>query len=112
MTEINNKLRKWVKIDEEIKILQKKINKLKDKKSTLNPDITKFVISNKNKIKINSNYNLSLKNKVNYSTISKKYITETLLKEKLNQETVDNIVDMIYNNREKTIINYLEIIKN
>jgi len=112
MTEINNKLRKWVKIDEEIKNLQKKINKLKDKKSTLNPDITNFVISNKNKIKINSNYNLSLKNKVNYSTISKKYITETLLKEKLNQETVDNIVDMIYNNREKTIINYLEIIKN
>lgn len=112
MAELNNKLRQWVKIDEEIKILQKKINRLKDKKSILNPDITHFVMSNKNKVKINSKYNLSLKNKVNYSTISKKYITDTLLKEKINQDTVDNIVDIIYNNRQKTIINYLEIIKN
>ena len=112
MSEINNKLRKWVKIEEEIKILQKKINKLKNKKSMLNPDITNFVKSNNDKIKINSNYNLVIKNKVNYTSLSKKYINDTLAKENLNQETVDNIIDIIYNNRQKTIINYLEIIKN
>lgn len=112
MTEEIAKLRKWVKIEEEIKILQKKINKLKEKKNVLNPDITKLVISNKNKIKINSNYNLTLKNKVNYSSISKKYINDILVKENLNQEIVDNIIEIIYNNRQKTIINYLEITKN
>ena len=112
MSDINNKLRKWVKIEEEIKILQKKINKLKSKKSILNPDITNFVKSNNDKMKINSNYNLVIKNKVNYSSISKKYINDSLIKENLSQETVDNIIEIIYNNREKTIINYLEIIKN
>ena len=78
----------------------------------LNPDITNFVKSNNDKMKINSNYNLVIKNKVNYSSITKKYINDALIKENLSQETVDNIIEIIYNNRKKTIINYLEIIKN
>lgn len=112
MTDIKTNFRKWVKLDEEINILQKKLNKLKSKKSEITPDLLKYMEkSNKEKIVINSNFNLLLKQKINYTTISKKYIHDTLGKF-LNKDLSDEIINQLYENREKRIINNLEIRKN
>jgi hypothetical protein len=111
MNNIKDKLRKWVKLDEEIHILQKKLNKLRKKKGNLTPDIINFMeLNNKNNIYINSNYKLQLKSRTQYTAVSKKHINDTL-KNKINTDTIKQIIDIIYTNRQKKIINNLEIKK-
>ncbi len=108
---IKKKLREWVKLDEEIHILQKKLNKIKKRKVYLSPDIIEFMTTNKkDKININSNYKLELKSKIQYTNISKKYIND-VLKKVVDDSIVDQIIDVIYNNRKKKQINNLEINK-
>ena len=49
MSNFDNNIRKWVKIEEEINNLQIKINKLKKKKTELNPNLINYMNKNKKK---------------------------------------------------------------
>lgn len=111
MSDFKSTIRNWVKIDEEINILQKRINKLKKKKMELTPNVVTYMNkSKKEKININSNYNIVIGSRTQYSSITKTYITDTLNKF-LDKKLADQIVENMYDNREKKIINNLEIKK-
>lgn len=111
MSDFKSTIRNWVKIDEEINILQKRINKLKKKKMELTPNVVTYMNkSKKEKININSNYNIVIGSRTQYSSITKTYITDTLNKF-LDKNLADQIVENMYDNREKKIINNLEIKK-
>ena len=111
MSDFKSTIRNWVKLDEEINILQKRINKLKKKKMDLSPNLISFMNkSNKDKININSSYNIVIGSRTQYASITKAYIAETLNKF-LEKELADQIIDNLYDSREKKIINNLEIKK-
>lgn len=111
MSDFKNTIRSWVKLEEEIKNLQKRINKLKKKKTELTPSLIKYMDkSKKEKININSNYNLVVGSRTQYSSITKSYISDTL-KKFLNDEIIEEIINELYEKREKKIINNLEIKK-
>ena len=111
MSNFDNDIRKWVKIEEEINNLQIKINKLKKKKTELNPNLINYMNKNKKKkININSSYNLVLGSKTQYSTFNKAYLLD-ILKKFVNSNLAEQIILNLYDNREKKIIKNLEIKK-
>ena len=111
MSDFKSTIRNWVKLEEEINILQKRINKLKKKKMDLSPNLMNYMNkSKKEKININSSYNIVIGSRTQYSSITKTYIADTLNKF-LEKELADQIIENLYDGREKKIINNLEIKK-
>tara|TARA_B110000908_G_scaffold170313_1_gene229517 strand:- start:30 stop:383 length:354 start_codon:yes stop_codon:yes gene_type:complete len=110
--EFKNKIKTYIKLDEEIKILQKKLSKYREAKKKL----TLYILNNMNKInrsniKITDNLNLKIKETNQYNSISKSYLSNILHKHLKDTKIADQILDIIYNNRTKTVNNTLEIIK-
>ena len=94
-------LKKWVKLDEEIKNLESKINLLKSKKKIINPILKKHMMDNDIKtININSKYCLHCSEKDYYKPINKSYISKTLEDMIDEIEKRDKIIEFIYNNRD------------
>ena len=62
------------------------------------------------KIAINSNYNIIIGSRTQYSSMTKSHIIDTL-NNFIEKKLVDEIVEKLYNGREKKIINNLEIKK-
>ena len=103
-------LKKWVKLDEDIKNLENKINLLKSKKKLINPILEKYMIDNDiHKININSNYCLHCSEKNYYKPINKSYITKTLEDMIDDIEKRNKIIEFIYNNRDIITKNILLI---
>ena len=112
MEKFQKELREWIKIDEQVKIYQKKINKLNIKKNKLTPNLIEYMNKKKiDDIKINSNYKLNLKTKNQYSGISKKYLHEILSKN-LEKEKANNLIEIIYKKRNIKQNYSIQIIKN
>ena len=83
--DLNKLLKKWVHYDEEIKLLEEKLNTIKEKKKIITPILEdEFKNNNINKIMINSNYHLAYKDKEYYTPINRKYISKSL----------DNLIDV------------------
>tara|TARA_B110000208_G_scaffold192063_1_gene262442 strand:- start:3654 stop:4016 length:363 start_codon:yes stop_codon:yes gene_type:complete len=109
-TDFKNKVKIFVKLDEEIKRLHEKIKKYRTKKNIMMTYILKHMNQNGiEDIKINTDVKLKIKQTTQYSAISKTYLQKILLK-KLKKPTVaTQIVNLIYNNRTKKINNSVEI---
>lgn len=105
-------LKKWVKIDEEIKQLENKIKSLNSRKKKINPILENYMKQNNlNKININQNYNLNRVEKDYYKPINKSYIIDTLKSMIENEEKRNKIVNYIYSNRDIVTKDLLEINK-
>ena len=110
--EFKNNVKTFVKLDEEIKKLQKKINKYKKKKNELIPSILDYMEKKDlDDIKINGEFKLKIKQTNQYSTISKSYLQKILIKNLEEPEVANQIIELIYNNRTKKINSNLEIVK-
>lgn len=100
---INEKeiIREWVKLDEEEKIIKKKIYEIKYKKNKLEPLIKNYMGVNKlNNISINSDHCIKCENKEYYKPIKVKYISKILKKLINDEEKIKIIIDYLVKNRE------------
>lgn len=100
---INEKeiIREWVKLDEEEKIIKKKIYEIKYKKNKIEPIIKNYMGLNKlDNININSNYCIKCQNKEYYKPIKIKYISKILNKLINDEEKIKIIIDYLKKNRE------------
>tara|TARA_Y100000768_G_scaffold68896_1_gene48336 strand:- start:9977 stop:10348 length:372 start_codon:yes stop_codon:yes gene_type:complete len=110
---INKLLKKWVHYDESIKKLENELSRIKEKKKVITPLIeNEFKNNNINKIIINKDYNISLKNKEYYSPVNRKYISKSLDNLIDDPEKKNKIIEYIYNNREIIYRNNLLILPN
>lgn len=110
--EFRNNLKVFTKLDQDQNKYQKQLNKIKNRKTEIKPQIINYM--NNTKIKntsINSNYELKLKETSQYSYISKNHI-ESVLKKHLNNDLlVDKISKDIYKSRNKSINLDINIVK-
>lgn len=110
---MNRLLKKWVHYDESIKKLEKELTIIKEKKKIITPLIeNEFKNTNINKININKDYHISLKNKEYYSPINRKYISKSLDNLIDDTEKKNKIIEYLYNNREIIYRNNLLILPN
>ena len=106
-------LKKCVKIDEEIKYLEKKIKILKEREKKINPILQNYMKNNNiQDINLNENYNLNRIEKDYYKPINKEYILKSLSSIIDNEMKINKIIDYLYNNRDMTTKYLLEINKN
>ena len=92
-------LRKWVKIEEEINILENKLKKLKEKKEVINPILEDY-LKEKKKIKINNKNTLNYIEKDFYKELNKEFLSKTLSEIIDEKEKVEKIINYIYKNRD------------
>lgn len=101
-------IKKWVKLEQEIKILEYRLAKLNEKKEIINPLLEKYLKDNNN-LKINKKNKLKYKEKDYYNNIDKIYLTKTLNEIIDDKDKVDKIIDYVYRNRDIITIKYLFI---
>ena len=95
-------LKNWVKLDEKQIHYQKKLGKIRNKKSEIKPDLVSYMrTSNIKELPINSNFKLNCKETCQYNFINKDHLTKVISKYIGNTSQVKMIVDDIYKSREK-----------
>ena len=99
MTQFKSNVSKWIEIDSEILIYQKKIKELKKFKKNIEPGITEFMVNHNIKnlnsdgeqLRCNTRNTKESLNKNNIRTNLKQIITDELL--------IEKAIDLIMNNR-------------
>ena len=110
--EFKEKLKKWVKCDQEIKRFNSMIREYRKIKDELNPEIIQYMNhKDKKLLSINSNYQIKYSTNEVYQGVSKNYINNKISSYLKNNELGEKITDYIYNSREKKERNNLNIIK-
>ena len=111
--EFKKNIQNWVFLDNQLKIINEKTKKIREKKQEYTQHIcdylTKNNIANK-KIKIKDgevNGELSMYEKKEYSSLTFTYLRECLEKIVNSEEQIDYIMDFIRENREITVFNDL-----
>lgn len=93
-------IKKWVKLEEEIKNLENKLIKLKNKKNKINPIIEEYLNNNNNNLRINKKNILKFKEKDYYINFNKNYFNKILNEIIDDSEKVNKIIEHIYRNRD------------
>ena len=103
MDNLSNYIKQWVTYDDYIKETNKKLKMIKEKRDSIEKDITNIMKQNKlTKTKFNIGNNNITYHENNVScALSYKFIYDSLNKH-LNQSDVDKICDLIKNERENT----------
>ena len=93
MTEFSEKIKQWVTIDSQLKIIHEKTKEIRNKKSLLLEEISQYVLQNniKNKTIEISDGNLKFYEKKEYSNLTFSYIEECLHKIILDKKHVEHI---------------------
>ena len=111
-TEFKDKLKKWVKCEQEIKRLNSMIKEYKKIKDEINPDIIKYMNKKDKRIlSINKNYQIKYSTTDVYQGVNKNFINKKISDYLKNEALGDKITDFIYNSREKKERNNISIIK-
>lgn len=101
-TNFKDKMNEWMSLDDKIEKLNKDIKRLRDEKTSREEKLIEYIktsnLSNK-VIKLN-NQKINIGNDNTYTTLSYKYIEETL-KKKYNHSTVKEIIEYLKNERDK-----------
>ena len=100
-------VRLWVLLDSQLKIINEKTRKMREKKNELSEHICKHIIDNniKNKIKIKDGEHLAeikIYDKKEYSALTFGYIESCLKKIIHDEEQVDYVIEFLKENREIT----------
>tara|TARA_B100001248_G_C27261461_1_gene398626 strand:- start:70 stop:426 length:357 start_codon:yes stop_codon:yes gene_type:complete len=110
--EFKEKLKKWVKCEQEIKRLNSMIREYKKIKEEINPDIINYMNKkNKKLLSINTNYQIKYTTNEVYQGVSKNFINDKISAFLNNNQAGEKITDFIYNSREKKERRNLSIIK-
>ena len=101
----NNTL--WVLLDTQLKTINEKTKKMREKKNELSQNICKYIIDNniKNKIKIKDGEHLAeirMYDKKEYSALTFGYIESCLKKLIHDEEQVEYVIEFLKENREIT----------
>lgn len=103
---IEENIKKWIIIDNKIKLLNNQINELRETKNNYKNDII-LELNNKNlnnaTIKIGKEQLKIAENKIN-SPISYKFLIESLNQCLNNKNDIENIINYIKNNREFKVV--------
>ena len=111
-SEFKEKLKKWVKYEQEIKRLNSKIKEYRKLKDEINPDIIKYMNKKDKKLlSINTNYQIKYSTNEIYQGVNKNFINTKISNYLNNQDLGNKITDFIYNSREKKERTNLSIIK-
>lgn len=106
------KLKTWVKYEQDIKKLNMKIKELKKLKEELNPEIINYMNKKDKKLlSINSNYQIKYSENDIYQSVNKNYINQKIAQFLKNQELGDKVTKFIYDNRDKKTRTSLNIVK-
>ena len=97
----------WVLLDTQLKTINEKTKKMREKKSELSEHICKYITDNniKNKIKIKDGEHLAeirMYDKKEYSALTFGYIESCLKKIIHDEEQVDYVIEFLRENREIT----------
>jgi hypothetical protein len=100
-------VRLWVLLDSQLKIINEKTRKMREKKNELSEHICKHITDNniKNKIKIKDGEHLAeikIYDKKEYSALTFGYIESCLKKIIHDEEQVDYVIEFLKENREIT----------
>ena len=111
-TEFRNDLKSWVKLDEKQNKYQNKLNKIRNTKNLIKPNIVSYMKrSNVTELPINSDFKLKCKDSYQYNFLNKEHLTNVLLKYIGNSSQVKTIVDDIYKSRQRKNIIDISITK-
>lgn len=103
--EFVQKIKKWVIIDSQLKIINEKTKKMREMKHELTHQICEYSEKNKIQKKININDGeLRITEKKEYSPLTFAYLQECLQKIIADNEHVDFIIKYLKDNREITVI--------
>ena len=106
------KLKTWVKYEQDIKKLNMKIKELRKLKDELNPEIINYMNKKDKKLlSINSNYQIKYSESDIYQSVNKNYINQKISQYLKNQELGDKVTKFIYDNRDKKSRTSLNIVK-
>ena len=96
------KLRQFVKIDQEIEKMNKKLKKLKEMKNSISPEIMKYMGSkNLDEINLNSDYVLKLTKTYTFNSFNKKYLTNNISRFTNDGEYAEKLIEYLYEKRNK-----------
>jgi S-adenosylhomocysteine hydrolase len=97
-----DKMNEWMTIEDKIEKLNKDIKKLRDEKTSKEQKLIEYMKSSNlsNKVIKLNNQKVNIGNDNTYTTLSYKYIEETL-KKKYNNTTVKEIIEYLKNERDK-----------
>ena len=110
--EFKEKLKKWVKCEQEIKKFNNTIREYKKIKDELAPDIMDYMEKkNKELLSINSAYQIKYNKTNTFQSVNKNYISKKIGEYLKNSEESQKITDFIYDQREKKDRETLTIIK-
>tara|TARA_B100001093_G_C26443672_1_gene849255 strand:+ start:35 stop:391 length:357 start_codon:yes stop_codon:yes gene_type:complete len=111
-SEFKEKLKKWVKCEQEIKKLNLAIKEIRKLKNDLSPEIKKYMEKkNKEYLSINKNYQIKYTQSQYYQGINRNYINSKINEYTKNEELSHKITNYIYNQRNKNERSNLSIIK-
>ena len=101
MQEINEKIKQWVSIDSQLKIINEKTKEIRNKKASLLDEITNYIQENnmKNKTIEISDGSLKFYEKKEYTGLTYAYIEECLGKIIEDKKHVDHIMNYLRENR-------------
>ena len=101
MLQFNEKIKQWVLIDNQLKIIHEKTREIRNKKNELLDEITNYVKNNhiENKIIEISDGSLKFYEKKEYSGLTYSYIEECLGKIIQDKKHVDHIMNYLRENR-------------
>lgn len=101
MTEFSEKIKQWVTIDSQLKLIHEKTKEIRNKKTLLLEEISQYVLQNniKNKTIEISDGNLKFYEKKEYSNLTYSYIEECLHKIILDKKHVEHIMNYLRENR-------------
>jgi hypothetical protein len=105
-TQFIEDIKKWVTIDNQMKIVNEKTKKLREYKHKLNDEICSYIKNNNmtnNKIGI-SDGELGIYDKKEYSSTTYEYIENKLSEIIMDKEQVNYIIQYLKDNREITIV--------
>jgi adenosyl cobinamide kinase/adenosyl cobinamide phosphate guanylyltransferase len=101
MQEINEKIKQWVTIDTQLKIINEKTKEIRNKKALLLDEITNYIQENnmKNKTIEISDGSLKFYEKKEYAGLTYAYIEECLGKIIMDKKHVEHIMNYLRENR-------------
>ena len=105
-----NQIQQWVSLDNQIKLLNEKIKDLRDKKSTLNEEITSYATTNKlfNSTVQISDGKLKFSNTRIAEPLTFKYLEKTLGEIIKNESQVKLIMEHLKQKREVKIVSEIK----
>ena len=102
MTEFSEKIKQWVTIDSQLKLIHEKTKEIRNKKTLLLEEISQYVLQNNIKYKTIeiSDGNLKFYEKKEYSNLTYSYIEECLQELIKDEEQIDFVMNYLRDHRE------------